>query len=275
MSCPEGYVPMQAEIMCVAGQWTNVECKEQFFLAPPSTYYEAWKFCSSKAGHLATIRSELDNELATKLCHGLEEEGCFIGLKRADFSSFAWIDGTHATFESWDAFQPSNGRFPQHNVVILRQNGLWDDIDENDEIHPAICEKGTCVPHKLQALNTPTLTNIEIEACTTLPETPEIKFTDSCKILEAHFSEMRTEGRNSDNTQEFVLHRIWISKEMSDSPIITQKISTVDMPPRFNVGIETRITVHRDEKGMLELPQYEIKAYDTCDGAVVVQYSRN
>ena len=102
----------------------------------------AKKNCEDAGGHLAIIRSELQNKFLADLAHG---RTLYIGMTdKGHDRQYLWVDGTEPKYTNWAPGQPDNmrGQFEdkQHYVLMLgfkdgvagantkkERQGMWDD----------------------------------------------------------------------------------------------------------------------------------------------------
>lgn len=105
------------------------------------SWEEARKECESRGGHLVTITSSDEQKMLEKLIRNKGE--FWIGMRRVNDSSFAWITGEEAGYSKWGSGEPNNywkPEFPGENVVAMRPD--WNDYHENnlENIAGYICE---------------------------------------------------------------------------------------------------------------------------------------
>ena len=102
---------------------------------------EARKICEARGGHLVTITSREEQTFLENLIAKKGE--LWIGLKRQDNNSFAWITGEEFSFSDWGSGEPNNfvtQDFPGENVAAMRPS--WNDYHEKNLQHISgyICE---------------------------------------------------------------------------------------------------------------------------------------
>ena len=104
------------------------------------SWFEAEEYCQEKYNsHLATIKSQLDRDLAQALCRSLGNSGqCWIGLYHHDAqSTWKWIDGADLDYgfnadgtpktgaDPWDSGEPN---YDSEDCVQLNHLYDWNDI---------------------------------------------------------------------------------------------------------------------------------------------------
>lgn len=105
------------------------------------SWNEAKEKCEKLGGHLATITSSDEQSFIEQLCRNKGE--LWIGLRRVNDNSFAWVTGEQVSFTNWGGGEPNNYwqlDYPGENTVAARPD--WNDYHENnlENISGYICE---------------------------------------------------------------------------------------------------------------------------------------
>lgn len=122
----------------IAGPITNPANGHIYYLLAPSTWTDAENDAVKLGGHLATIRSQSENDWIYSQFSSFKgtDRGLWIGLNDATSEGhFSWISGEAASFSDWGAEEPRNQNGLDDYVHLLwpgdprqsRWNDMWDE----------------------------------------------------------------------------------------------------------------------------------------------------
>ena len=102
--------------------WIYLQGSCYKFSTNTSNWYGAKNACEAIGSKLAVVRSQAVNQAITSR---LSKPKRCIGLYRdpKDSLSWLWVDGSRATYTSWDKGQPQVGE----NCVMIYRSGFWHD----------------------------------------------------------------------------------------------------------------------------------------------------
>ncbi|XP_046551546.1 uncharacterized protein LOC124261281 [Haliotis rubra] len=125
------------------------------------TFDDAENRCKTLGGHLASIHSDVENDLAHRLCD-MTHGDCWLGYRRLDASSnvFAWTDGSKQPYTNFHSGEPDNWNHVEGCVQLLLKFGLgkWSDQDCNanyDHAYPICRVKDSSATLTAPDLTTP------------------------------------------------------------------------------------------------------------------------
>jgi hypothetical protein len=118
--------------------WVQSPVSGRFHTAlPPMTWDEAEAIAVSYGGHLATLRSQEENDWIASI---FGHDRAWIGLNDlAVEGSFEWSSGEPVTFANWAPGSPGGFTPDQDRVAIAGSTGTWEDWFANT-VYPAIVE---------------------------------------------------------------------------------------------------------------------------------------
>ena len=127
---------------CEATQvvWTQSPINGRYYTSlPPMTWAEAEAIAVSYGGHLATVRSQEENDWVAAF-YGLDQ--AWIGLNDlATEGSFGWSSGESLLFTNWAPGSPGGFAPDQDFVAISGLDGNWNDWFAGT-LYPGIVEVG-------------------------------------------------------------------------------------------------------------------------------------
>ena len=104
------------------------------------TWFEAYERAAEAGGHLATITSELEQNLITAFMQDAEEQIYWVGGMK-NTSGWQWITDEEFSYTNWRATMPDNYRKCEWYINVYSEKsgygaGKWNDLDNNVENHP-------------------------------------------------------------------------------------------------------------------------------------------
>ncbi|MBR1821381.1 MAG: leucine-rich repeat protein [Clostridia bacterium] len=104
------------------------------------TWLEAKSLAEQSGGHLVTITSQAEQDVATRLAN-ISGGWTWIGAEWYSRGEFQWITGETMSYTNWNSGQPDYYRGLE-NCAHLYANGKWNDIqnDSESEIYGYIAE---------------------------------------------------------------------------------------------------------------------------------------
>ena len=100
-------------------------------------WWQAYRFCEKKGGHLATINSNEENDFIVELAKS-RSDNLWVGAKTPDSEKWFWITGEEFNYNNWDDGEPNNLNGNQDALQIY-VSGKWDDVASSDK-HVFVCE---------------------------------------------------------------------------------------------------------------------------------------
>ncbi|KAK4303964.1 hypothetical protein Pmani_024063 [Petrolisthes manimaculis] len=109
--------------------------------SPSLTMVQASTVCEARGAQLASVTSELENQLVVSLLHMYGSSEAYLGLTDLDHTGqLAWLDGSPLVFTAWDALQPNVLSLNPACVVVRRGSGRWGIIPCSAP-RPYLCKK--------------------------------------------------------------------------------------------------------------------------------------
>jgi hypothetical protein len=93
------------------------------------TWEDAKSYCESLGGHLAVITSESEQAEVLKAINAQSSSKPFywLGASRGDDGNFSWVTGEKLSYTSWEKGKPDNYGGREHYMILMKDNGKWDD----------------------------------------------------------------------------------------------------------------------------------------------------
>nr|XP_057932133.1 galactose-specific lectin nattectin-like [Doryrhamphus excisus] len=129
---------------CCPKGWTQLDNRCFFFQNVVVNFYTAETICNILGGNLASIHSNLENEVIRQVI--LQGAGftrhTWIGFSDAiQEGNFVWTDGSEVDYTDWENGRPNNRNGNQHCAVVNFNNvDNWNDIRCRQR-RPFICAK--------------------------------------------------------------------------------------------------------------------------------------
>lgn len=104
----------------------------------PYTWDEAEIFCEEMGGHLMTITSQAEQDIAIKLITGGTKNSYWLGANVLD-NEIVWLTGEKDTYSHWGRYQPDNHGSNENALMIYRNTnpigkvgfGYWNDLSHD------------------------------------------------------------------------------------------------------------------------------------------------
>jgi len=93
------------------------------------TWNDAKDYCEKLGGYLATITSELENQIVYKELVKVSKTNCWLGgTDGLSEGTWEWVTGEKWSYSNWDGGEPNNGfGRGQDNLQMYTRSGKWDD----------------------------------------------------------------------------------------------------------------------------------------------------
>lgn len=128
----------------------QVPCTAYYISTHKMTWMHARDFCQSRNLQLATVCSQMENQLLKYYTQKHQINPWLGGLRisKTNFwesDKFVWNDGKPITCTNWQPREPNN---VYHNEYCLRTDfdGFWLDWYCGDELIDVVCERRNCYP---------------------------------------------------------------------------------------------------------------------------------
>lgn len=131
--------------------FVNPANNRRYVAVNATTWTAAEAFAVQLGGHLASIDDQAENDWVHQTFGNLlgTDRRLWIGFTdQAAEGTWAWSDGTPATFANWNAGEPNNSGNTEHYAEMLGSNGRWNDLNNAGAsyAHLAVIELGPSTP---------------------------------------------------------------------------------------------------------------------------------
>ena len=166
------------------------------------TWEDAKNYCESIGGHLAVITSENEQAEIFDAINAQSSTKPFywLGASRGNDGNFKWITNESMSYTRWDSGKPDNYRGLEHYMIIMKNNGKWDDNEltgwaNNIDNMGFVCEwENVSEPAKTTAKTTTAKT-------TTTTLQGKIGLKTLCKVVQAEHFDYKS-GIDTENCSE-------------------------------------------------------------------------
>ena len=94
-------------------------------------WWQAYRFCEKKGGHLVTVTSEEENNFVVELAKS-RSDNLWVGARTSDGEKWFWLTGEEFNYNNWDDGEPNNLNGTQDALQIY-VSGKWDDVASSDK----------------------------------------------------------------------------------------------------------------------------------------------
>lgn len=118
---------------------TDPKSGVRFALAPATTWTAAEALAQSVGGHLASIRSQAENDFIHSTFGNFAgvDRRLWIGFNDRDLEGqWVWSDGSEPGYTNWNPGEPNNSGGIEHYAEMLGSNGRWNDIADSGSGFP-------------------------------------------------------------------------------------------------------------------------------------------
>ena len=132
-------------------EFTNPANDHRYIAVAATTWTSAEAFAVQLGGHLASIGDQAENDWVLQNFGNLggSDRRLWIGFTdQASEGTWAWTDGTPASYTNWNAGEPNNSSSTEHYAEMLGSNGRWNDLNNAGATYPhlAVIEFGPSAP---------------------------------------------------------------------------------------------------------------------------------
>jgi predicted outer membrane repeat protein len=161
---------------------------------------EAWaraQTWNGVRGHLVAIQSAAENEFVRLIAGstwcwvGLSDHESFGGMEAGSnpLTGWVWMGGESGSYRNWAPGQPDNSGAASEDAVMMRPDGLWQDVGLGDFDQSIHTPRGVVVEFETRSPNNPFLDPLSAAAGTTgaVPLLPPYPLRQGCAASEGRF----------------------------------------------------------------------------------------